>query len=167
MLTDTLLGSCYAASAVSALPNNELYGSVMTSLVISGSVAGFILGVSVTGAIVARLWWMGRTIALLTTTSTNRFASSIYVVVESGAIALVAGAFLFALFASKSPGTLAGFDVDSQLIVRAHLSPLLLRTLSRFDSAGIDATLDPRASSSWPNQSLSYSKRSHDDHRTG
>ncbi|KAI9457154.1 hypothetical protein HD554DRAFT_2225124, partial [Boletus coccyginus] len=131
ILTIGAVGSIYAASAVSALPNNGLYGSLTTSLVISGWVVGFILNVSVTGAIVARLWWTSRTIALLTTTSTNRFASSIYIVVESGTITLIASAFLLALFTSKSPSALTGLDADSQLVVRVHPSPLLWCTLSR------------------------------------
>ncbi|KAI9457153.1 hypothetical protein HD554DRAFT_1783791 [Boletus coccyginus] len=121
ILTIAGVGSIYAASAAFTLPNNGLYGSVTTSLIISGWVVGFILNVSVTGAIVARLWWTSRTIALLTTTSTNRFASSIYVVVESGAISLVACGCLLALFASKSPGALTGLDIDSQLVVLTQL----------------------------------------------
>ncbi|KAI9457156.1 hypothetical protein HD554DRAFT_2302020 [Boletus coccyginus] len=120
ILTIGSVGSVCAAAAASALLNIGLYGSVTTSLVISGSATGFTLNLSVTGAIVARLWWMNRTIALLTTTSTNRFASSIYVVVESGTISLLAGAFLLALLVSKSPSALTGFDADSQLVVSAQ-----------------------------------------------
>ncbi|KAG6369087.1 hypothetical protein JVT61DRAFT_1503 [Boletus reticuloceps] len=51
---------------------------------------GFTLNVSVTLAIAGRLWWTSRTIASLTGTSINRFASSIYLIVESGAISAAA-----------------------------------------------------------------------------
>ena len=149
MLTDTLSGSAYAATAPSAPPDDGMYGSVTTSFVISAWVMGLILNVSLSGAIVVRLWRISRRIASLTATSTNRFASSIYLVVESGAFAAIAGVSVVALFASNSPATLTGLDVVGQLVASAHRSPLLWHTLSCFVVAGIDASLDPRASSSW------------------
>ncbi|KAF8547539.1 hypothetical protein OG21DRAFT_1517252 [Imleria badia] len=117
------VGCAYAASAVSTLPNNGLYGSATTSLIISAWAFGFVLNLSVTGAIVTRLWRMGRTMASLTAIPTNRFASSIYIVVESGAISAVTNAVVLALFASNSPAALSGMDVAAQLIV---LTPLLI-----------------------------------------
>ena len=110
MLADVVLGAAY----VSALPND---GSVSTPLIISAWAVGFTLNVFVTGAIVARFWRMGRTIASLTATSTNRFASSIYLVVESGAIVAVAGVGVIVLFALNSPASLSGLDVACQLVV--------------------------------------------------
>ena len=52
---NVLLGLAYAASAVSVLPNDGVYGSVTTSLIISGWVFGLALVMSFTGAIVVRL----------------------------------------------------------------------------------------------------------------
>jgi hypothetical protein len=108
----------YAASAVSTLPND---GSLTTSLIISGWAIGLILTVSITGAIVARLWRMGRPMSSLTSTSTNRFASSIYLIMQSGAISVVAGTTVAALFASSNPASFSGLDVICQLIVWGHL----------------------------------------------
>ncbi|KAF8547538.1 hypothetical protein OG21DRAFT_1501516 [Imleria badia] len=96
------VGCAYAASAVFALPNNGLYGSVSTSLIISAWVFGFTLNVSVTEATVTRLWWM---------------------VVESGAISAANNVVVLALFASNSPATLSGMDVAAQLVA---LTPLLI-----------------------------------------
>ena len=62
--------------------------------------------------------------ASLTATSirTNQFAASIYVIIESGAITLLCGTVLFALFISSSPLFSAALDVTSQLAVRVTLS---------------------------------------------
>ena len=94
--------------------------------------------------------------ASLTTTRANRHASLIYVVVESGAISAVSSAAVVAL--SVNPDALTGLDVASQLAVCVHLSlpGLILRLLSGFIFAGINATLDSRAG--WANWSISYSK---------
>ncbi|KAI9572291.1 hypothetical protein HD554DRAFT_2168516 [Boletus coccyginus] len=121
ILATAFVGSAYAASDVPALPNDGLYGSVTIPLIISAWVIGLILNVSVSGAIVVRLWRMNRTIASLTATSTNRFASSIFIIVESGAFTAVAGVFVVALFASNSPAAFTALDVICQLVVRAHL----------------------------------------------
>ena len=123
MRSTTFLGSAYASSAVFSLQNDEVYSSVTISLIISTYVPGFALYVSVAGAIVARLWWMGRTIASLTGTSTNQFAYSIYVVIRSGVIVLTANATVCAPFMSKSPAALTGLDVISQVVVCLQLIP--------------------------------------------
>ncbi|KAF8554862.1 hypothetical protein OG21DRAFT_1011122 [Imleria badia] len=122
ILLASSVASAYAISAISMLPNAGLYGTVGT-LIISTWVSGLILNVSVTGAIAGRLWWMGRTIASLTATSTNRFASSIYIVIESGAINVVTGTAMFALTISNSPAASSAVDVASQLTA---LAPLLI-----------------------------------------
>jgi hypothetical protein len=109
-----LLGSAYAASAVSTLPNDEL--SLMPSLLLSAWVFGFILNVSVTVAIAWRLWWMGRIMTSLTTTRADRYASLIKVVVESGAISAVVSTAVVALYADPTTA-LTGLDVASQLVV--------------------------------------------------
>lgn len=161
-----ILGSAYAASAVSVLPNNGLYGSVTKSLIISAWAFGFALNVFVTGAIVTRLLRMGRTMTSLTAISTNRFATTIYIVVESGAISAVTNVVVLALFASNSPVALSGMDVAAQLIVRDY-PPSYLACID-FDSTGIDATLDHGAG--WANPSRSYCKRrflENDTHSTG
>ena len=115
MLADILLGSAYAASAV---PNDG--SSVMSSLILSAWVFGFTLNVSVTVAIVGRLWWMGRKMASLTITRVNRYASLIYLVVESGAISAVTSTVVVALYAN--PTALTGLDIASQLVVCVHSS---------------------------------------------
>ncbi|KAF8433275.1 hypothetical protein L210DRAFT_3633200 [Boletus edulis BED1] len=116
MLAAGRSGCTYASSVVP-------YGPVTTSFVISAWVTGSILNVIVSGGIVARLWWIGRTIASLTATSTNRFASSIYMVIESGAITAVCSTAVFALLKLKSPIFLTSLDIITQLIV---LNPLLI-----------------------------------------
>ncbi|KAN0088915.1 hypothetical protein V8E55_005972 [Tylopilus felleus] len=115
----------FAFSAASAFSNDGLYGSIDTSLkfVIPAWVFGCLQNLSVTAAIVARLWWMDRTMASLTGTSANRFASSIHIVVESGAIAVTYSIVLLALFASMSPAWPSSLDVVAQLVV---LTPLLI-----------------------------------------
>ena len=123
MVPKILLASVYASSAVSTLAYDGIYGSVTASLITSGYAFGIVLNVSLTGSIVARLWWMGRTITSLTETSTNRFAYSIYMVIESGAVALAASTSVLALFVSKSPAALTGLDVISQVVV--CLQPIL------------------------------------------
>ena len=84
----------------------------------------FTLNISVTVAIATRLWWMGRTTASLTATDThtNRFASSIYIIIESGAITLVCDAVLLALFTSNNPLFSAALGVIAQLAVCVALS---------------------------------------------
>jgi hypothetical protein len=134
MLADTFLGTAYAASAVSVLPNDGLYGSVTSSLIIAAWAFGFTLNVSVTGAIVVRLWWMGRTVASLTAISNNRFASTIYVVVESGVIFSATNISVLALYAWNGPASVTGLDVASQLAVCVRPSFLLIRALSCFTS---------------------------------
>lgn len=121
LLTNVLLGSAYASVVICALPHDEFHGSVFT-LVISAGVLEVTLNMLITTAIVARLWWIGRKTASLTATSTNRFASSIYIIIESGIILAICGAFVLALFASNSPAALTGLDVVSQLIVCVHHS---------------------------------------------
>jgi len=115
-----LMAGSVGAGYVSVILNNA---SVSTPLIILSWAFGLILNVLVTGAIVARLWRMGRIIASLTATSTTPFASSIYLVVESSAITAVAGVGLIALVASNSPASFSGPDVVSQLVV---LTPLLI-----------------------------------------
>ena len=109
MLADVMLGAAYVSM--------QKNGSVSTSLIISSWVLEFTLNLFVTGAIVARLWKIGQTIVSLAATSTNRFASSIYLMVESGGIVAVAGVSVLALFASNSPVTLSIVDIVCQLIV--------------------------------------------------
>ena len=114
------VGSSYAASVVSASSNGGVYGFETRSLLTSAWVLGFVLNISVTAAIATRLWWMGRTMASLTviSTRTNRFASSIYMIIESGAITLVCNTVLLALFTSSNPVLFAASDVFAQLTVR-------------------------------------------------
>ena len=109
MLADVMLGVAYVSV--------QEDGSVSTSLIISTWVLEFTLNTFAMGAIVARLWKMGQTIASLTAASTNRFASSIYLMVESGGIVAFAAVSVLALFASSSPATSSGIDVACQLIV--------------------------------------------------
>jgi hypothetical protein len=115
------VGPAYAASAVFVLPSHGLYDPLATSLIISAWAFGFTVNVSVSAAIVARLLRMGRIVASSTALSTNRFAPSVYLVVESGAMSAVTNAAMFALFASDSPAALSGMDVASQLIAMAPL----------------------------------------------
>ena len=101
---------------MSALSNDDsLKASI--KFIVSAWVIGFVHNVLVTGAIVARLWWMGRTIASLTGTPTNRFASSIYIIVESGAISVACSIVVLVLFATLSPASFASLDVIVQLSV--------------------------------------------------
>ena len=142
--SDVLLGSAYAA--VYAFSNN-LYDSGSTTLIIISWGLGCALNVSITVAIVARLWWTSRTIASLTATPTrNRFASTTYAIIESSAIATVGGVLVLAFFASRSPFALTAFDVLAQVVVSVFLSHLLLHALSRSALAGITSTLNRRTS---------------------
>ena len=109
MLADVMLGVAYVSV--------QKAGSVLTSLIISTWVLEFTLNTLITGAIVARLWKMGQTIASLTGTSTNRFASSIYLMVESGSIVVVPAVSVLVLFASNSPAAQSAVDVACQLVV--------------------------------------------------
>ncbi|KAN0088941.1 hypothetical protein V8E55_005998 [Tylopilus felleus] len=116
ILVVLVVGCVYASTN-----NDSLKTSV--KLIISAWVFGFIHNVSVTGAIVTRLWWMGRIIASSTGTPTNGFASSIYIIVESGAISLACSIVVLVLFATLSPASFASLDVFAQLAV---LTPLLI-----------------------------------------
>ena len=127
-LANIFTGSAYAASVISGLPSDGLHGSATSSVIIASWVFGFTLNVSVTGSIVARLWRMGRTSASLTGASKNRFASTIYVFVESGAIFSATNIVALALYASNSPVAVTGLDVASQLAVRVCVVSLLSRT---------------------------------------
>ena len=140
--SDILLGSAYVA--VYAF-SNSLYDSGTTTLIIISWGLGCALNVSITVAIVARLWWTSRTIASLTATPTrNRFASTTYAIIESSVIATVGGVLVLAFFASRSPFALTAFDVLAQMVVGVFLSHLLLRALSRSALAGITSTLNRR-----------------------
>ncbi|KAF8554857.1 hypothetical protein OG21DRAFT_1496686 [Imleria badia] len=116
----------YVASTLLALPNvGQLYDTRITALrlTISAWTSGLTLNVSVTGAIVGRLWWMTQTMASLSATSTNRFASSIYIVVESGAIPAVTAVAVLALSVTNSLAVFSVVDVASQLTA---LMPFLI-----------------------------------------
>ena len=121
MLADILLGTSYSTMTVAALPNVGLYGSVAPDLIISAWVLDMTLNFFVTVVIAGRLWWIGRQLASLTGTRTNRYASSIYVVVESGALAAATNIVMFALYASNSPALEAGLNVGPQLAVCVQL----------------------------------------------
>lgn len=151
MLTYISLGSSYAASAGPALPIDVMSDSVTTSLIISAGVIGITLNVSVAGAIVVRLRLISRTITSLTATSTNRFASSTYLVVGSAAISAVSNALVMVLFAWNDPLAWTALDIMCQVTVRVLVSPLLQHALSCFVLADIDGTLDPCASTSRAN----------------
>ncbi|KAG6374604.1 hypothetical protein JVT61DRAFT_3964 [Boletus reticuloceps] len=111
------IGSAYAASIVSTSSNRGL--PVSNYLLVSAWAFGFTTNVAVTLAIAGRLWWMGRKFASLTGTRTNRFASSIYLVVESGAISAVS--VVLALYAN--PAALTGLDISAQVVA---LAPFLI-----------------------------------------
>ncbi|KAN0073829.1 hypothetical protein V8E55_012083 [Tylopilus felleus] len=120
ILAACCMGCGYAASAVPAPPNGGLYGSISTSLLISACAFGVTLNVSVMLAIVTRLRWMGRTISALTNFSSNRYAASIYIVIQSGCIYVICGVVVLALFTSNSPAALTVLDVIAQLAVCVH-----------------------------------------------
>ena len=117
MIADILLGTIYATSPVSALLNEGSYGPVISSLFTSAWALDMILNLFVTVAIAGRLWWIDRTMASLTATRTNQYVSSMYVVVESGAISAVTTTVIFLLYITNSPASFAAFDVASQLVV--------------------------------------------------
>ena len=120
MLTGIPLGVGYSSDAVAVLLNVGMHGSVVSGLLITAWVLDLILNVSITVAIAGRLWWMDRTMAALTATRTNRYASSIYLAVESGAISTVTHTVLLALYASRNLTVYTGLDVASQLVVCVH-----------------------------------------------
>ena len=124
MLADILLGTAYSTTAVAALPNVGLYGSAAPGLIASAWVLDMILNVSVTVAIVGRLWWMARNMASLTATRANQNAPSICVVIESGALSAAVNIVMLGLYASNSPSLVAALDVASQLDVCVHSSCL-------------------------------------------
>ncbi|KAG6369088.1 hypothetical protein JVT61DRAFT_1504 [Boletus reticuloceps] len=113
------IGSAYAASIISTSSNRGLPAS--NYLLVSAWAFGFTTNVAVTLAIAGRLWWMGRKFASLTGTRTNRFASSIYLVVESGAISAVSSTVVLALYAN--PAALTGLDISAQVVA---LAPFLI-----------------------------------------
>jgi len=113
----------FAVSVLTAHPNVSLHTSVVSNLIAAAWVLDMILNVLVTGAIAARLWWMGRKLASSMATRANDYASAISVVIESGAIMLATNIAILALYASKSPTSFAILDVASQL---AGLVPFLI-----------------------------------------
>ncbi|KAF8142150.1 hypothetical protein EV363DRAFT_1309946 [Boletus edulis] len=113
------IGSAYAASIISTFSNHGL--PVSKYLLVSAWAFGFTTNVAVTLAIAGRLWRMGRKFDSLTGTQTNRFASSIYLVVESGAISAVSGIVVLALYAN--PAALTGLDISAQVVA---LAPFLI-----------------------------------------
>ncbi|KAF8552338.1 hypothetical protein OG21DRAFT_152274 [Imleria badia] len=135
------VGSAYAASAMSVLPNHGLYGSKISEcpIIVSAYVFAFALNLSVTGTIVARLWWVGRTTASLSDTTPKRLASSMYVVVESGAIFVVNNTVALALFASNSPAALCGLDVSMHVgILVSFVIVVQARLIDRYHIDGSD-----------------------------
>ncbi|KAI9457158.1 hypothetical protein HD554DRAFT_1784310 [Boletus coccyginus] len=121
ILTVGFMGSSYAASAGPALPIDAMSDSVTTSLIISAGVIGITLNVSVAGAIVVRLRLISRTITSLTATSTNRFASSTYLVVGSAAISAVSNALVMVLFAWNDPLAWTALDIMCQVTISTEL----------------------------------------------
>ncbi|KAF8433278.1 hypothetical protein L210DRAFT_3557004, partial [Boletus edulis BED1] len=102
------IGSAYAASIISTFSNHGL-----------GIRIHYQCGCHVGDR--GRLWRMGRKFDSLTGTQTNRFASSIYLVVESGAISAVSGIVVLALYAN--PAALTGLDISAQVVA---LAPFLI-----------------------------------------
>lgn len=130
LISDILLGCAYAASVVPVLVNDD--ASTMTPFIISACTLAATIDVLATAAIVARLWSMGRKIAFLTGTSTNRYASSMYIVIESGTICAVFSTFIVVLFASGSHFALVALDIAAQLDVCVDSPFLSLHVLSSF-----------------------------------
>ncbi|OCH88428.1 hypothetical protein OBBRIDRAFT_889115 [Obba rivulosa] len=87
------------------------------------------LNVSVTVAIAARLWYMGRKLAIANADGSfshdapNAYLVPIFTIIESGALFAVATLVLLILLVTSSPLNLTGIDVATQLAV---LAPLLI-----------------------------------------
>ncbi|KAI9570750.1 hypothetical protein HD554DRAFT_310409 [Boletus coccyginus] len=118
-----ILEAASMATVISERPSVGQYGSVVPSLAISAWVLSITLNVFVTMAIAGRLWWMGQRTASLTSSRTNRYAFSVYAVIESGAIFSGANIIAVILYVLNNPGYATGVDVTSQL---ATLTPLLI-----------------------------------------
>lgn len=87
-------------------------------------VIGFTLNVVVMGAIVVRLWWMGRKVNGIKSTlswgshGVNKYTATIFVIAESGAIYDASSLTLAVLCCTRNIAAATALDAVPQLAVR-------------------------------------------------
>ena len=117
-------------------------------------ILSIVLNVSVTVAIATRLWWIDRTVASLTASRTNRYTSTIFIVIESGAVFAATTISMLALYITNGSASLTGLDIASQLAVCV---PPFIPSVTLTESlrlVGIDTILDYH--SGWSDWSISH-----------
>ncbi|KAH7887280.1 hypothetical protein F5I97DRAFT_812801 [Phlebopus sp. FC_14] len=121
----THMACAYAGTVLLARPGASLYNSVLSRLGMTGWSLDIALNISVTLAIAGRLWWMGQRVSSISSTVElpNRYAATIYTIIESGGLFAAVTIVMLALYVRGSPLALTGIDIASQLAV---LTPLLI-----------------------------------------
>ncbi|KAH7887272.1 hypothetical protein F5I97DRAFT_1859050 [Phlebopus sp. FC_14] len=121
----THMATSYAATALFAKPGASLYHSILSRVGLTAWSLDIAINISVTLAIAGRLWWMGRRVSSIPPTAdiSNRYAATIYIIVESGGLFAAVTIVLLALYVRGSPLALTGMNIASQLAV---LTPLLI-----------------------------------------
>ncbi|EMD35349.1 hypothetical protein CERSUDRAFT_116146 [Gelatoporia subvermispora B] len=123
------MGVAYGGSILYDEPGQAANFPLGTKLAIAGWSLDLTVNVSVTVAIAARLWYMGKTLSRVSTTGSvqlqiqNTYATPIFTIIESGAIFAGATLCLLVLYLTQGAIALAGLDIATQLAV---LTPLLI-----------------------------------------
>jgi hypothetical protein len=117
------MGTAYAATALLSKPDADIYANTLLHIGPVGWSLDLAVNIFVTAAIAGRLWWMGRKVASLQTSSHNPYLSSILTIVESGGLFAAVTIVMLTLYEIGSPLALTGIDISTQL---AALTPLLI-----------------------------------------
>ncbi|EMD35343.1 hypothetical protein CERSUDRAFT_124681 [Gelatoporia subvermispora B] len=123
------MGAAYAGSILYDTPGQNAYFPLETKLAITGWSLDLTVNVSITVAIAARLWYMGKTLSRISTLGSiqfrvqNVYVAPMFTIIESGAIFAAATLCLLVLYLVHNPVALTGLDIATQLAV---LTPLLI-----------------------------------------
>ena len=145
-------GCAYAAAILLTKPDTGIYSPVQLILSFLGWPLELVVDICVAGAIIGRLWCMGRAMSrVLSETSqtlgvsnSNAYVSPIFTIIESGAIVMAVSLTMMALYKTGNPAALMCLDIATQIAVGVQdiivleyheLMPCVCRFLFRTSSS--------------------------------
>ena len=106
-------------TALIASPNVDVYAGTLEKLGLASWILELIVNISVTAAIVARLWYMGKMVASVSTNGSlaNAYVAPIFTIVESGALFAAVTIAMLVLYVVGSPLAVSSINIATQLAV--------------------------------------------------
>ncbi|KAI0041521.1 hypothetical protein FA95DRAFT_1565321 [Auriscalpium vulgare] len=120
------MGVAYTATVLISKPDADIYANTLARIGPVGWSLDLAVNVTVTAAIAGRLLWMGSKVASISSRGMgpqNRYLTSVFTIVESGALFAAVTLVMLVLYLVHSPVALTGIDISVQLAV---LTPLLI-----------------------------------------